>query len=267
MTEWLRPDGLHRDTPPSTRRRLDGEIEIHGVHWFTWIRLPYDDRHEIDPEGWPMTKKAPNATELALAEVIVTPTVRASLGERIAQASIDLDMIRALPYETPQDEADAAEIMNALRAAWKEVEEERTSLTKPLNAVKRGIDALFGPLLSKLAEGERAIKAALVAAQERRERLNEAARNAAILAAQNSDTAGAAAALAMVREETPPPGVYFREVWAFEVENGADVPRSFLAVDEAKVGAFVSACETSGLDPEIPGLRFFKRKIPVARPT
>lgn len=236
-------------------------MRFHGVHWFTWIRLTLEDRHEIDPEGWPMA----NATELALAEVIVTPTVRASLGERIAQASIDLEAVRALPYETPQDEADAAEIMHAIRDAWKEVEKERTDLTKPLNAVKRGIDALFGPLLSKLSEGERVIKAALVASAERRERANEAARNAAILAAQNSDTRGAAAALALVREEAPPPGVYFREDWAFEVENIADVPRSFVTVDTDKVGAFVAACETSGMDPEIPGLRFFKRKIPVAR--
>lgn len=212
-----------------------------------------------------MAKKAPDATEIALAEVIVTPTVKASLGERIAQAAIDLDMIRALPYNTPQDEADAAEIMNACKSAWAEVEEERTKLTKPLNAVKRGIDALFSPLLAKLAESERVIKASLIEAANRRERANEAARTAAVLAAQNSDTHGAAAALAMVREEAPPPGVYFREEWAFEVENANEVPRSFMSIDEAKVRAFVAAVETSGLDPEIPGLRFFRKKIAVAR--
>jgi len=240
---------------------------VAGVPWGCVIHLSYDDRHVLDPEKWPMPKKSPAPAETALAEVLVTPKVKASLGERIAQAAVDLEDIRALPYTTPADEAMAAELMHAIRDVWKEVEEERTTLTKPLNAVKRGIDSLFQPLLSKLAEGERTIKNALVEAQTRRERLNAEAKATAILAAQNSDQRGAAIALAQVQNETPPPGIYFREEWTFELENMKEVPKTFLCVDETKVKAFISSCEVNGFDPEIPGLRFFKKKIPVARKT
>lgn len=62
----------------------------------------------------------------------------------------------------------------------------------------------------------------------------------------------------VVERETPRiAGTSFREVWKFEVTDPAQVPRQYLAVDEAKVRKVVQALKG---DAEIPGVRIWSER-------
>lgn len=203
--------------------------------------------------------------ETAITSLVVAPEARKSLGERVAQAAIDLSIVRALKYDTEEDRSLASSMMHHCREIWKYTEDERTKITKPLNEAKRAVDALFKPILNAMVEAEREIKASLIYASEEQERKNEAARQEAMRLALASDTRAASAVLAQVKDTAPPEGLYFREVWDFEVTDAKEIPRAYLTIDRSRIESYVDHVACSGLDPEIAGIRFFKRKIPVAK--
>lgn len=57
-------------------------------------------------------------------------------------------------------------------------------------------------------------------------------------------------------------GVSFREIWDFELEDLAAVPREYLLVDEVRVRAVVRALKSL---TRIPGVRVFSRRIAAVR--
>lgn len=135
----------------------------------------------------------------------------------------------------------------------KEIEAQRTSITKPLLDAKRRIDDLFNP--AKAAY--KAVKDVAQAAMSTYVTARNAER-AAALAAGDHGTAMAAAPAAL------PAGTSVRRSWTFEVVDAAAVPAEFLitSIDAAKVQAVVNEQREK---TAIPGIRAYEAETLVTR--
>lgn len=239
-------------------------FEALGLTWPEWLSLTYAQRNEIDPEHWPMPPAAKNETAEAIKAVVVTGPLRAEVNVRSHEATSWIAQVAALPLDTPAQEAEATEIMDAIRDEWKALDERRTTITGPLNTALRAVNELFRPALSSLKAAETSIKSRLSARATEKENANREARERAFAAAAVGNTEAVGLALAAVQDETPPPGIRFREVWVFEETDRRQIPIEFLMVNAEAVEGYVKTCEAMGRDPSIGGLRFFPKKIPVA---
>ncbi len=159
--------------------------------------------------------------------------------------------LEALEITSAADLAFAGELLTSAKSRWKELEEKRTAITRPINEAKRQVDALFAPAQEPLKRAEGILKAKIAAYTI----AQQAAQTEAMLAV----SAGEAGATLVV-PSAPPPGVSVRSVWDFEVTDDAAVPRELLSVDEAKVRKAIWYADTERAAPRpIPGLRFFLR--------
>ena len=203
--------------------------------------------------------------EAALVAVLVTSDRREAIRSEEAETASTLEGLRDFPCDTPDDEADLAEILGAIKAKAKELEAMRTSITGPLNAAKRAVDALFKPAAEAMAEAERIIKAKLAHAAERREAANRAALERAQQAARAGDSASASAALAEVSTGKPA-GVSFRHTWDFTLDDLDKVPRKWLTLDRSAVHIYLRGYDGKPVDPPpVPGLTFKKSTNVTAR--
>ena len=202
----------------------------------------------------------------ALTATIVTEPVRLDAASEEHAARTWLSEVASLSYATPSDEADASTIMLAIREEGERLDEKRKTITGPLNTAKRAVDALFMPAINACKEAEETIKKALAAAANRRSIANELARQHAMLAAQAGDTEAVAQSLSMVRDESPPPGVIFRERWEWSVTNETQIPRHFLTVNGPALDAYAKALETSGQTPNVPGVSFRRGNVVAIAP-
>lgn len=204
----------------------------------------------------------------ALTSILVSPEVQAETRGEHTQAQETLAALRAWPCETPADESALAEILQAIKGKWKVLEDKRTTVTKPLNAAKRAVDALFKPALDALADAETIIKTKLAEAQSRRLEANARAMEAAKAAGMAGNSQGAGQALAALDLTKAPAGTHYRYTWDFTVEDLDQVPREWLSVDHSKVRIYLRQFQNSEVIPDparVPGLRFFRDATVVSR--
>ncbi len=217
-------------------------------------------------------------TELAnIDRTANSPEVR---GVMTAVDAID-EYAKALVIRNPDEYSDAAEHLKQVKAAQKKLEETRRRVTDPLNLALKEHNNLFRAPGDRLAQAERDIKAKLIgyadeqdrlrqaeqakadaAARQERERLDALARKAAeagraAAAEKHTERAAAIVAPVIQREAPKVAGVASREVWKFQVENPALVPRDYLMLDVSKIGAYVRAMKA---DAKIPGVRIYPEK-------
>lgn len=187
---------------------------------------------------------------------------------------------------TPAEFEGGAEHLRVIKSMQKELEAQRTTITKPMNDAKNAVIAFFRPFETRLGNAEQAVKRALSgwkSAQDRiarekqrdederarkeRERLADAAREA--------DTKGRHARAAtleerasehvapIVQSEAPKAeGVAFRKVWKFRITDPQKIPREYLTVDEKKIGGVVRALKG---DTRIAGVEVYSEDVPAAR--
>lgn len=160
------------------------------------------------------------------------------------------------PCETPAQKDWWAKYAARAQAALKELEAERKELTQPLLDDQRRLKAEFdrtaAPVAAfkelarskmsgydlKLAQAERALVAEARAAAEAGD--SEKALAIAVSAPEVEKTAGTATVFS----------------WDFEVEDLAEVPRSFLVLDPKAVKAYIKTTRGSNVEPKVPGLKF-----------
>ncbi len=151
----------------------------------------------------------------------------------------------AQEYEirTPEHAEDAGATLREIKGLGKELEEKRTSITKPINLALREINALFKPAKDWLGDAEQVIKAKILSYQSEQDRIaREAQAEADALARKEREklerrAAKAAAkgkaekaeALSQVAETTAAPviesaapklaGIARRETWKADVTD------------------------------------------------
>jgi hypothetical protein len=210
-----------------------------------------------------------------IVAILVPPGRQAEISAEHSEATATLDQLREWPCLTPQDETDLAEILGVIKDKAKDLEEKRTTITGPLNAAKRAVDALFRPARDALEEAERIIKGKLAQADRRREEARRAAQlqlQAAAQAAQVNPAALSSVKAAQAQlAATPQPGttgapegVSFRYQWKWDLEDIGQVPTEFLALNPATLKMYVSRFKDQDQIPPVPGITFRRERIVVA---
>jgi hypothetical protein len=250
---------LHPDTPPSVVQTTNG-ITIHGIPYPLWIRMSYEERHAVDPAGWPMenrTMEQPqqDPTQAALSVLAVVPQVVQESAGETSRAQAALQKLRDFPVYTAEQIAIAGDILQHVNGEWHRIETRRTSITQPLLAAKRSIDSLFSDALSMLEEAEKILKAKIKQARDSIEAANTAAQLAAEQMLQQGDARGAALATQNLQPTQAPQGLTFRDVWEWRVVNASVLPREYLTPDTKKIAAVVKKL---GNKANIPGVEITK---------
>ncbi|MFA5298154.1 MAG: hypothetical protein WC389_08110 [Lutibacter sp.] len=194
---------------------------------------------------------------------------------------------------------DAGEALKTIKTKYKEVDELRKSLTKPLDDSKKRIMELFGKPLDFLTKAESSVKTAMLKWQQEQERLRRAeearlaeiqrkateelerkareaeAKAASLKTAKAREAAEAnAAALreqaAAVASVVPVveskveavSGISTRKVWKFRIVDVNKIPREYMIPDEKFIGKMAEA--TKGTK-KIDGIEFYSEDIIAAR--
>jgi hypothetical protein len=202
-------------------------------------------------------------------------------------------MMSNLPTETAftvnDDHAmdQLSDLLKNVKALQKQADAERKAITAPLDARKsevmrwvqdniegrlagleKGAKAAIGAYLQRL-ERERQAKAreAAEAARKEQERLAKLAAKAEARGDERKAEQFQDRAAGVVPEYVPPAaaapeGVSSRGVWKFRVTDPSLVPREYMLVDGAKLGAVVRAMKES---TNIPGVEVYKESVVAVR--
>lgn len=177
-----------------------------------------------------------------------------------ARYAASIEALRSFPCDTPADEQALAEILHRVKSTFAQRDAQRTSITRPLLAVKRAIDDLFRPVLTALEEAEQIIKGKLAAADAARREAQQKALAAAVSAPSYEHIT------AMAPVAPPPPGVSFRYRWEAVITDFDKVPREFMTVDASKTEAFAKPYSGSEAPPPpVTGLEWRRTSTVVAR--
>lgn len=179
-----------------------------------------------------------------------------------------------------------AEVLKTIKGLHRQVEDQRKTITKPLDEAKRQVMDLFRPLTNTLTQAERTIKQRLVAwsneqerirreeqrkadekARKERERLEKQAEEARKKGREERAQTLQDRAVSTVAAPPPPAapkvsGVQTRTVWRFRVVDASKVPDKYKVVDEKKVGGVVRSLKG---DTEIPGVEVWEESTMAAR--
>jgi hypothetical protein len=185
------------------------------------------------------------------------------------QAEADLAELEGLELEASMVPF-AEEERDRIRALRKDLEKQRTPVSKPLNAILRGVNGCFKPADTALAALEgawvRAINDQRARAQVEKQRLLLAAQRAS-QEAQAAETVAAAETATQVAREAlvaaseaaqEAEGTTFIDRWRFEIVDPAALPREYLCPNERKIAEVVQAL---GDKTSIPGVRTWNDPI------
>jgi len=195
--------------------------------------------------------------------------------------------------------SDAGEVLKAIKAKSKSLDELRKSLTKPLDESKKRIMEFFNKPLDVLVQAEKHIKSAMISWQDEQEkiRLAEERRladiqrkqaeeiqkkiDAELAKAENLKTDKAKEAAQARAEELQAKvdivnayvpvveskieavsGISTRKVWKFKIVDANLIPREYMIPDEKYIGKMVEA--SKGTKP-IAGIEIYSESVLVAR--
>jgi hypothetical protein len=153
----------------------------------------------------------------------------------------------------------AAAMLGAGKARYKELEAKRQELTRPLLAVKAGIDDLFKPVTSSLLLAEALLKGKIGAYHTAKE-----AERRAVMQASAAEYQAGGTPTAIIPEPAQVQGIAVRMVWDFEITDPAEVEIGFCSPDPSKIRDWLKRIDR---DPPaaLPGIRFFQREQVIAR--
>jgi len=198
---------------------------------------------------------------------LVTKDLSKDLEAQAGELSEALELVRGYriePVGAPGHEeslAFAEESRQLTKEQWAEYEEQRTSVTGPLNGVLKTINGWFRPVLTTLkametAWNQKIVDAATQAAAAQRALIAEA--RATEAPALLKETLVEASAMVL-----RPSAVTLRDNWVFEVYDPAAVPPEYLCPDLEKIGKIVGALKDK---TAIPGVRAWNAPIVASRP-
>jgi hypothetical protein len=196
---------------------------------------------------------APPPDDLGAAITVlhsVPAMVIESLDEK-GKAERSLEKLRILQVVTPPQIALAAGILEHVKGEWFRLETRRTSITKPLLAVKYSIDEIFSPALSVLKAAEAMLKDKIVSATLAIEAANQQAQFEAQQLLAQGDARGAAMATQNLQPTEAPKGIKIADKWEWRVVDVAQLPRDFMTPDLKKIERHVKA---HGASSNIPGV-------------
>ena len=198
-------------------------------------------------------------TENKLAAFGVTDASIETVAEHSSEAAKILAFLQSVTVDSPKKREWASTQLSNVRALLKTLEEQRTSITKPILAAKRGVDNLFAPATKTLAKCEDQLRAMLRTYDVRLLEAERSATVAARAAFEAGDVEAGTAALATIPDAPAEAAGHSTSMtWRWVVESFADLPDEHKAVNERSLDALVKAHLATGSSepPSVPGVRF-----------
>jgi hypothetical protein len=187
----------------------------------------------------------------AMAVLSRAVEVGASGAQERTRAEVALEKLRLLNVVTADHIVVASGLLQYVKGEWSRIEDQRTSITKPLLEAKRKIDGMFSEALSALVESESVLKRKIADAHLAIQQQNLLAQQAAQAHLQQGDARAAAVASQGIQTMQAPAGVRFADAWTYRIVDASLLPRQFLTADLKKIAAHV---KTHGLGMPIPGV-------------
>lgn len=196
-------------------------------------------------------------------------TALASLEQR---AEPVLRWLHDLKVTSPETQKDAEDLLISARVAWKEADEKRKELTRPLDEAKRRIIQLFQPYMNRLETGINILNReltsyheALIALRREEERRALEEQAARMQEAQETGEIVEPVELASVPHVTKTSRAHigtvtYREDWDISVVDAAKVPRDLCDPSMSRIRARVKSGVT-----DIPGVLVTRRTISTTR--
>ncbi len=148
----------------------------------------------------------------------------------------------------------AAEDLKKIKQKASELEEQRKSMTRPLDESKKRIMDFFRKPLNLLAQMEATIKSSMLKFQREEEiRRQEEQKKLDKLAKKN----GLPAPVIPTKVEKVT-GVKTKTLWRFRIKDEKKIPREYLIPNEKMLGQLAEATKGS---LEIPGVEFYPEEI------
>jgi len=212
---------------------------------------------------------------------VSNPEVQARIKDSLAVC----DQFSGAPIKTDAEYQDACAHLVALKKALKKLEEERKSITRPIDESKKRVMTFFKGFTDRIQAAERdlkqvigryvdeqerkrreeALKAKKKAEAERRKLLEQAAKAREKEREQRAATLEERAQMVAPPPPPPPPpkpkGVSKRVVWRFDITDPAKVPDMYRMIDEKKIASVVKALKDQ---TDIPGVRVWPETVIVA---
>lgn len=164
-----------------------------------------------------------------------------------------------LQYVEPTTEAESDALkstIDAIKDQRKRIDESRKTITAPLRAAEKAVNALLLPAIENLDAAEKHAKGLILAFVAK-------GRAAAVSAMQ--EIAAGADALA-VPMPTLPAGTHTVRRWKAEVVNATAVPRVYCSPDPDKINALIEAHKhDKSAVLSIPGVRFYEEETLTVR--
>lgn len=189
----------------------------------------------------------------------------ATMGEKFGGT---VETIEALQITNDKDMAYASELLSQANKHLDALEADRTALTKPLNAVLRGINAKYKPLSTKLEKAVKHLRKEIGAYQTKQEE-EKAAKETAVLERVGAGKGKlkvetAAKQIAKIdgpeqKVETASGSISFRDDYEVTVTDIRQVPEEYLTVDIAGIKKAIKDKK------DVPGIEYKTIKVPINR--
>lgn len=180
------------------------------------------------------------------------------LEHAIQEAGKVARIVEVHPLQTAQEEAQAGALLREIAKIEGELDGARKVEKAPFLKAGRDVDAAFKPALSELARVSDMLRTRIRDAINNRERARLEGLRVASLAAQAGDVVGANHALANIPLDVQTKGI--GERWTYEPTGVSlkEVPEEFLALDMARLKAYIRDCVARDVVPDVPGIEFRK---------
>lgn len=171
--------------------------------------------------------------------------------EKAQSAQAQLARIEAWPVETVEDQTTVKQLLGMVQSRLADIEELRTSITKPLLETKRRVDSLFSALAAPYENTKGILKTKLEAVA--------LAQAALIVAAREKAIAGE------IVEAVPETAVSAQWEWTYEIVDVHSIPREYLAPNHAAIKMYMAAYRKSDTIEGVAGICFLRKPKVVAR--
>jgi len=218
-----------------------------------------------------------------------TLEIPAQAKQLIEETEIVVAQTQTFSIATVTDYQLAGEELKTIKGRMKELDDSRTSMTRPLDEAKKRIMAMFSPVEDGLKKAENLIKRAMLGYQQEQERkrqeeearlrkiAEDEQRRRNALATKQAEKARARGneeraqeilenvpiipTPVVLKEQSKVKGISTRKVWKFRIIDANQLPREYMIANEKMLLAFAQA--TKGTIP-VPGVEFYSEKIVAA---
>jgi hypothetical protein len=215
------------------------------------------------------------------AEIVIAPIKTTCADRAVAEAESLFNEARQIAIINQNQYEGAAITLKTIKNFAKQLDDERTKITKPMDAAKKAVLDLFRKPASILEQAELTVKRSMLAyttEQERiqkaeQARLDEIARKerekleAQAAKAQAAGKVEKAEAIMEKAQVVAAPvveptvaktaGISYRTVWEFEIVDETAIPREWLVPDQKAIGGAIRSTQGK---ISIPGVKAIARK-------